>query len=180
MNGFIKTVFTAKICAVALTMAANAQDADKIIEELTTGTLPIMEKSTPILLPFAVEWDANAAIADDLYAQTATSEYQALMVPDVSRLQASVEALANNAAAKDFYTDDETIAAFRSAYEDAAARGSTIGMIPRDDAMRYWILSRTVASGPEAVADYRPGYASPEWCLPPLIRCTPPRPAPKE
>lgn len=176
----LKSLASIALTGLILVSNAQAQDAAGIIEELQSGTLPIKETATPVLLPFAMEWDAKAAAATDTGKPATADQYRALSVPDGNRMAASLEALANNDDAITFYTDPKTIEAFNQAYQKAIDDGSSIGMIPHADAMRYWMLSRTVTAGPEAIAAYRTGNASPEWCLPPLIRCTPPRPAPKE
>lgn len=168
------------IAGLGFVPTVQAQDAARIIEELQAGTLPIKETSTPVLLPFAMEWDKHATATANAGKQPVANQYKSLAVPDGGRLTASIEALTKNDEAIEFYTNPKTIDAFNNAYQKAVNDGSSIGMIPHEQAMRYWIISRTVAVGPNAIAAYREGRASPEWCLPPLIRCTPPRPAPEE
>lgn len=176
----LKSLAAIALACLPLVPEAKAQDAAGIVEELQAGTLPIKETATPVLLPFAIEWDAKATAVTDAGKPATADQYRALAVPDGGRLAASLKALANNDDALTFYTDPKTIDAFNRTYQKAVDDGSSIGMIPQADAMRYWMISRTVTAGPEAIAAYRAGRASPEWCLPPLIRCTPPRPAPKE
>ena len=166
---------------LALNAPTYAAEAQQIIEKFQSGNLPITDTETPILLPFAMEWDALAATGENANRRAKPEQYQSLTVPDEGRLKASIEALGRNDEAMKFFTDDKTIEAFNQTYEKAISAGSPVGMIPHDQAMEYWMLSKTITAGPEAIEAYPgDGYASPEWCLPPLIRCTPPKPVPKE
>lgn len=180
MKFIFKKLIPTSIALSCLIAPVLADDARQIIADFQNGTLPITETDTPILLPFAIEWDALATTGDNAKTRAKPEQYQMLTVPDQSRLKASIDALGNNEDAMKFFTDDNTVEAFNMAYEKAISSGSSVGMIPHEQAMKYWILSRIVSAGPEAIGAYPEGYASPEWCLPPLIRCTPPIPAPKK
>lgn len=180
MKFIFRKLIPASIALSCLIAPALADDAHQIIADFQNGTLPITETDTPVLLPFAMEWDGLATTGDNAKARAKPEQYQMLTVPDQSRLKASIDALGNNEEAMKFFTDDKTIEAFNMAYEKAVSSGSSVGMIPHDQAMKYWILSRTVSAGPEAIAAYPGSYASLEWCLPPLIRCAPPIPVPKQ
>lgn len=180
MKFIFRKLIPASIALSCLIAPALADDARQIIADFQNGTLPITDTDTPILLPFAMEWDALATSGDDANKRAKPEQYQMLTEPDQNRLKASIDALGKNEEAVRFFTDDKTIEAFNMAYEKAISSGSSVGMIPHEQAMKYWILSRTVSAGPEIIAAYPGGNASPEWCLPPLIRCTPPIPIPQE
>jgi hypothetical protein len=164
-----------------LSTSAYADDAKQIIEKLQSGQSSIGETATPLLLPFAMEWDALASTANKDLKRAKPKQYQMLATPDPTRMKASMEALGRNQEAVKFFIDPKTIEAFNQTYQKAVDSGSSVGMIPHAQAMEYWVLSKTVTAGPEVIEAYpTAGNASPEWCLPPLIRCTPPRPAPQD
>lgn len=171
-------------CLVALLFAvaprAEAQDAKQLVDELGTGVLPIEAKEIPLLIPFAREWDRIAATEKNAAKAPSLNQYRSLSKADKTRLSETLSALAGNDEALSFFTKQETIDAFSEAYSKAQAKGSSIALIPHHQAMRYWMVSRVLAAGPEAMARYSDGYVSPEWCLPPLILCTPPTPVPDD
>lgn len=177
MKFIFRKLIPASIALSCLIAPAVADDARQIIADFQNGTLPITKTDIPILLPFAMEWDALATTGDNAKNRAKPELYQMLTVPDQSRLKASIDALGKNEEAMKFFTDDKTIKAFNMAYENAINSGSSVGMIPHEQAMKYWILSRTVSAGPEIIAAYPGTGASLLWCLPPLIRCTPPTPS---
>ncbi|WP_322889996.1 MULTISPECIES: hypothetical protein [unclassified Yoonia] len=157
-----------------------AQDAMALIEDLQLAVPAMIEDSTSVLLPFAMEWDMQASALHDKGFVVMPSEYQALAVGDSARLNQSITALAKNESAMRLYTDNAAIAAFNQVYQQASNEGSSIGMIPRDDALLYWVLSRSIIEGPDAISNFREVDGSQELCLPPFIRCTPPNPSPPE
>lgn len=167
---------------LALNAPAYAGDAQQIIKEFQNGNLPISGTGTPILLPFAMEWDAfTLAVKGENENQRAKPEqYESLTIPDEGRLRDSIEALGHNYEAVNFFTEDKTIEAFNQIYEEAISAGSPVGMIPHDQAMEYWMLSQIIIAGPEAIEAYLGGDYWPQWCLPPLIRCKPLNPPLKE
>jgi hypothetical protein len=160
--------------------AALSQDMQALIDEFEAGNLPLEGKEIPLLIPFAKEWDSLAATDENTGELPNLNQYQALTSQDGERLREAFSALAGNDDAVAFFTEDDTINAFNEAYTRAQNQGSPVGLIPHEQALRYWMASRALTTGPDILSAYPGGYASPEWCLPPLIRCTPPIPVPKE
>lgn len=170
----------AVISLIGSSTSAFATDIYSLVEKFRQGDGPINKTSTSVLLPFAMSWDAAAATGALASMKARRSQYEAFADPGEDRLQESMEALAQNPDALDFFDDPDTEAIFKDVYDRAAQKGSPVGMIPYDDAKLYWMVSRAIAAGPDAIAAYSPDKVSPEWCLPPLIRCLPPRPVPRQ
>lgn len=163
---------------IATASGAYAQEPQSIIDDFSAGMLPIEAAELPLLLPFAAEWDSVVSKSYDLNIAPTIEQYQALALSDEQVLIDSMSALANNPDAVDFFANEETIEAFNLVYDNAINERSSVGMIPHDDAMRFWVVSRTLATGPEALASFRIADPRIQWCLPPLISCTPPEPIP--
>ena len=171
-------ILVAALIFIGLTTPAMATDIEDIINEFRNGQLPISENETPILLPFATEWDSFSQPTNDSTRTQRNQEYHQLTVPDGDWLRASVEALISNDDAVEYYTSEETNAAFREVYEQARQSGAAVGLIPYEQAMRYWLLSSAVSLGPENLEAY-PSGPNAQWCLPPIIRCGPSPPDPE-
>lgn len=170
----------AVVSLIGSSMGASAADIHSLVGKFRRGDGPINETSTSVLLPFAMSWDAVAATGALETMRARRPQYGAFVDPGEDRLIKSVEALAQNPDALDFFDDPDTEAIFKDVYDRAAQKGSPVGMIPYDDAKLYWMVSRAIAAGPDAIAAYSRDKVSPEWCLPPLIRCLPPRPVPRQ
>lgn len=153
-----------------------AEDLKSIVEDIQGGQISIDPIDAPLLLPFAVEWDSQASKTTN-GGPVGLTPYRNLAEPNEDLLKASIEALAKNENAIRFFSSQETQEAFDEAYTRARNNGSSVGLIPHSQAARYWLLSQTIAAGPETLAAY-PNGPSAQWCLPPLIRCTPPTPVP--
>lgn len=173
---FIGFVFSVS----ATTTQVSAQETQGIIDQFETGVLPIEATEIPLLLPFATEWDRVARTTEPGSGAAQLEQYRALSIPSDDRLNEALSALSSNALALEFFTSEETIAAFNLAYEAAQSEGSPVGMIPHDQALRFWMTSRAITAGPEAIAAFPRNGPSVQWCLPPLILCTPPTPIPSE
>ncbi|WGI22820.1 hypothetical protein [Amylibacter sp. IMCC11727] len=163
-----------------LAVPAFAETVDEIINEFQRGELPIENSASSILLPFAWEWDAVSSKVVGRSNLAKGEAYHALSTSDEDWMKASIQALTSNDNAVDFFKTDETMEAFDKTYQTAVDIGSSVGGISREDALRYWILSRAVAAGPEVLSGLPQGEISVQWCLPPLIRCTPPKVLPKD
>ncbi|MDX8353961.1 hypothetical protein [Cognatiyoonia sp. IB215182] len=177
----IRLVFKSFMCIPSLVATqGSSQEAQLIINQYKTGALPIEAAEIPLLLPFATEWDRVARMTEPSSGAVQLGQYQALSIPSDDRLKEAMSALSNNAHAIEFFTNEQTIAAFNQAYEAAQNDGSPVGMIPHDQALRFWMTSRAITAGPEAIAAFPRNGPSAQWCLPPLILCTPPTPVPSE
>ena len=180
MKKWTRYFFLFLILVVISPAIGKAQQASDLIDQFEAGQMPIDAAEIPLLIPFARQWDKLAAPEKDSEELPRADHYQMLAIPDEGRLKETIDALTRNDEAVKFFTQDETIEAFNQTYQRAVDSGSSIGMIPHDKALKYWIASRALTAGPEALAAYPGGGTSPQWCLPPLISCTPPQPPPTE
>lgn len=168
------------VCSFVLSISsvALAQNAEDIVHEFARGNLPIGIDDAPLLLPFAMEWDAQASAIHGQSMRAQLRDYVHLMEPNSSWLEDSVRALAENDEALFFFSSAEMQNAFDETYEHARQAGSSIGLIPHDQAMRYWMLSQAISAGPSFIERF-PGDPQIQWCFPPFIRCVPPAPLPE-
>lgn len=160
--------------------AAHAQNMRALIDEFEAGNLPIEGKEIPLLIPFAKEWDNLATTGENTGKAPTLNQYQALTSQDDEKLREALSALAGNDDAVTFFTEDDTINAFNEVYARAQEQDSSIGLIPYEQALRYWMASRALTTGADILSTYPGGHTVAQWCLPPVIRCTPPIPVPEE
>lgn len=158
----------------SLAISCRAEDAQRIIDLIDQGMAPVELTEVPLLIPFAAEWDRIANELNGDSYEPPVESYEALTIPDEHMFNSSMLALSRNQDAKDFFTAPNTIAEFSRAHRHAQDSGSPIGMIQHEEALRFWIASRALTSGPDSLSAFQTGDQTVQWCLPPLILCSPP------
>ncbi len=160
MNRLFAKVVLFMSVILASSNSANAQDIRNIIESLQTDQSLTEMKNSPLLFLFAREWDSEINTRRHR-SMVEIRRYMNLMNPDEDLLRNGIEGLARSGEIREFFLSRGTEDAFDNAYREARRSRSSVGMIPRDRALRYWILSRLIFNE----RDF------PQWCSPPFIRC---------
>lgn len=154
---------------------STAEDMSSLIEDFQNGNLPINSSNVSILIPFAMEWDAQAASSASSSISIDPEHYRTIMRSDSNLLEKSIEALTANSQALEHFKKPEVQEAFDKVFEQARENGASVGMIPHNKALQYWLMSQILTVGPKTLSASLDN-PSLQWCLPPFIGCTPKAP----